>query len=181
MGRINLYQHAAGPGAETPLVQALAPPFDDYPNLGKSQLDKLPHRMRLAGRQHVVAWLWLLQNDPHPFDEIARVSPIAFRVQVSQVQAVLLGKCNGGDRTGYLARYKGFSPTRTFVVEENPIRGVKAVGLTIVDGDPVGVELRYGVRTARVEGRGLVLGDRPHLAIQFARRGLVESGFVVKF
>jgi len=62
------------------------------------------------------------------------------------------------------------------VVEEDAVAGKDVVGLAIVDDDPVGVELGHSVGRARVKGRGLVLRDRLHLAVELAGRGLVEAG-----
>src|SRR5690606_23241097 len=46
---------------------------------------------------------------------------------------------------------------------------------TVVDGNPVTVNLRHAVRAARVEGRRLALGDLSHLAEHLTARRLVEA------
>ena len=43
------------------------------------------------------------------------------------------------------------------MVEQNAVAGIHAIGLTVVHGNPVGVELCHGVGTAWVEGRCFAL------------------------
>ena len=61
------------------------------------------------------------------------------------------------------------------MVEQNAVRGVHVIRLTIVHRNPVGVELGGGIRRARIEGRGFALGNFLNLAVKFGRRGLVKS------
>ena len=61
---------------------------------------------------------------------------------------------------------KGFAPARAFVVEQDAVAGVHAVGLAVVDRDPVGVELGHGVGAARVERRGFFLRGFLHQAVK---------------
>ena len=65
-----------------------------------------------------------------------------------------------------------------FVVEQDAVAGIHAVGFAVVDGDPVGVELGAGVGAARVEGGGFLLRDFLHQAEEFGGGGLVEAGFL---
>ena len=82
---------------------------------------------------------------------------------------------DGGDRAGDLAGHKGLAAPRAFMVEENAVGGVKAIGLPVIHGDPVGVELGGRVGAAWPERRGLPLGGLQCLAVKFRRRGLVEA------
>ena len=66
------------------------------------------------------------------------------------------------------------------MVEQDAVAGVHAVGLAVIHHDPVGVELGHGVGAARVEGRGFLLGDFLHQAIQLGCAGLVEAGFFLQ-
>ena len=65
--------------------------------------------------------------------------------------------------------------SRTLVVEQNPIAAEHPVGLSVVDHDPIGVELRHRVGRARVERSCLPLRDLLHLAVELRGGGLVES------
>ena len=60
------------------------------------------------------------------------------------------------------------------MVEQNSARCVEIEALAIVDSDPVTEELCYAVRTARVEGRRLVLALGLNFAEHLAGRGLIE-------
>ncbi len=45
--------------------------------------------MRLAGRQHIVVGLVLLNDKPHAFDVVPGVAPVALGIQVAEKQLVL--------------------------------------------------------------------------------------------
>ena len=78
-------------------------------------------------------------------------------------------------RAGDLARDEGLAADRAFVVEQDAVGGVHAVGLAVVHRDPVGVELGDAVRRARIERRRLPLRRLLHLAVELGGRGLVEA------
>ena len=61
------------------------------------------------------------------------------------------------------------------MVEKNPTGSVDAVALTVVDRDPVGVELGHAIRAAGMEGRGLRLRRFHHLTVHLRTGGLVEA------
>ena len=44
------------------------------------------------------------------------------------------------------------------MVKQNPITGKNVICFTIIDRHPVSVELRGGIRAARIKPRGLTLG-----------------------
>jgi hypothetical protein len=64
------------------------------------------------------------------------------------------------------------------VIEQHAVAGIHAIGFTVVDRDPVGIELGHGVRRTRIERRRLALRDFLDQAIEFGRRGLVEAGLL---
>ena len=64
------------------------------------------------------------------------------------------------------------------MIEQDAVAGIHAVGLAVVHGDPVGIELGYGVRAARVEGGSFLLRGFLYQAIQLAGTGLVEADFL---
>jgi len=66
------------------------------------------------------------------------------------------------------------------VVNEAAIGRIKPVGLTIIDGAPVSVELGEPVGRPRTKGRGLSLGRLPHHAVHLGSAGLVEVDFRAK-
>ena len=108
------------------------------------------------------------------------MAPVPQGAHVAQVQAVLQAQRNAADGAGDLAGDEGFAAQRAFVVEQHAIAGVNAVGLAVVHRDPVGVHLGHGVGAARVEGRGFLLGNFLHQAVQLGGAGLVEAGFFLQ-
>jgi len=61
------------------------------------------------------------------------------------------------------------------VVEQYAVASVHPVRLTIVDGDPVGIEFGNSIGRARIEGCSFRLRCFDNLSIELGRRGLVEA------
>ena len=148
-------------------------------DLAEGQLDELAHRVGLAGRQHVVVGLVLLQDQPHALDIVAGMAPVALGVEIAEIEHVLAAALDRGDRAGDLAGDEGLAADRPFVVEQDAVGGVHAVGLAVVHRDPVGIELGGGIGAARIERRRLALRRLLHLAVQLGGRGLVEAHVVL--
>ena len=68
-----------------------------------------------------------------------------------------------GDTTCYFPCYEVESAARAFMVEQDPVAGVYAVRLPVVDHDPVRVHLRCRVRRSRIERGSLLLRNLLHL------------------
>ena len=108
------------------------------------------------------------------------MAPVAQRVQVAHVQALLQALGDVGEAAGDLAGHEGLAAARRLVVEEDAVAGIHAVGLAVVHRDPVGVELGHRVGRARVEGRGFLLRDLLHQAVQLGSGRLVEAGLLLQ-
>jgi len=67
------------------------------------------------------------------------VAPVAQGAHVAQVQAVLQAQGNARNGAGDFAGHKGFATYGAFVVEQNAIASVNAIGLAVVHRDPVGI------------------------------------------
>src|SRR3546814_12660958 len=100
--------------------------------------------------------------------------PIALGVQVAEVEAVLQAELDGCNGSRDLTGHEGFAADRTFVVEQDSIRSMDAVGLPVVHRDPVGIELGGSVGRPRIEWRLLILWYLLRLAIEFRCGSLVE-------
>src|SRR5207244_8514061 len=107
---------------------------------------------------------------------ISRVTPVALGVEVAEVQAILHSELDAGEAARDLARNEGLAAYWRLVVEEDPVAGIQAVGLAVVDGDPVRVEFRHAVGRAGIKGRGLPLRRFPRQAEELGGRCLVEPG-----
>ena len=64
-----------------------AAPDDRPADTGEGLLHEFAHRMAFSGRQHVVVRRVLLQDEPHAFDEIARMTPIALGIEIAEIDA----------------------------------------------------------------------------------------------
>lgn len=146
--------------------------------LGRGEFDELAHAVLHAGGNDEIFGLVLLQHQPLHFDVVTRMAPVAQRTHVAEIEAVLQAERDAGDGAGDLAGDEGFAADRRFVVEQHAVAGVHAVGLAVIDRDPVGVELGAGVGAARVEGRGFLLRDFLHQTVQLGGRGLIEAGLL---
>src|SRR6185436_16401454 len=127
----------------------------------------------LARGDDVVLGARLLEHQPLRFDVVPRMSPVAPRVQVADVEAVLHTQGDARKRPRGLARDEGFPADRRLVVEEDAVAREHAVGLAVVHRDPVGVELGHAIGRARIERRRLLLRRLGDLAVELGGRRLV--------
>src|SRR6266849_5520788 len=125
------------------VMAALSPSFslpaDRDPELLRRRVRKIAHAVLLARSDHEILRPVLLQHQPLRLDVVARVAPVAPRLEISQVQAILQPQLDARERAGDFAGHEGFAANRGFVVEENAVAGKKAVRLPVVYGDPVRV------------------------------------------
>ena len=68
------------------------------PSSRTASVDELAHRVLLAGRDHVILGLVLLQHQPLRLDVVARVAPVAQRVEIAEVEAVLQAALDARER-----------------------------------------------------------------------------------
>lgn len=140
--------------------------------------DELAYAVLHAGGDDEIFRLVLLQHHPLHAHVVLGVAPVAQRIDVAHVQAAFQPLGDVGEAAGDLAGDEGFATARAFMVEQDAVAGVEAVGFAVVDGDPVGVHLGDGIRAARVEGRGFLLRDFLDQAVEFGGGSLVEAGFL---
>src|SRR5262245_58704885 len=89
IARIDLDQDATRFRVNALFVNSCALPNNLYLDLAKRFLDEFTHRMSFACRKHVIVGLRTLQNSPHTFNIIFRMTPIALGVQITKKQSVL--------------------------------------------------------------------------------------------
>ena len=122
------------------------PPLDGRSISAKAR-SRTPDRMALASGQHVVARFLLLEHEPHSFDIIARMAPVALRIQIAEIEPLLQPVLDRRDRPRDLASDEGLASI-ALMIEQNTVGGVDAISLPIVYGNPVGINLsrRMGER-----------------------------------
>ncbi len=98
IARIDLDQHAAVARIDAFLLDAGAAPFDLPADMGERLLDEFAHRMLLAGREHKIVGLVLLQHQPHAFDVVARMAPVAPGIEIAEIELVLQAELDRRDR-----------------------------------------------------------------------------------
>ena len=167
-----------GAGEIALFVHARAFPADGHAQFPGGGIDEVPHRVLHAGGDDKILGLRLLQHEPLHFHVVPGVAPVPLGVQVAQVEAVLQAELDAGQGPGDLAGDEGLAADGRLVVEEDAVAGVHAIGLPVVDRDPVGVELGAGVGAAGVEGGGFLLGNFLDQAEEFGGGGLVEPGLL---
>ena len=113
--------------------------------------------VRLAGRDHVVVRLVLLQHQPHRAHVVAGEAPVALRVEVAEAKLGGRAELDARHAVGDLARHELQAAPRRLVVEEDARDGEHVVALAVVHRDEVAVGLGDAVRAARVERRLLAL------------------------
>ena len=89
--------------------------------MGEGLFHEFAHAMALAGRKHVIVGLVLLQHEPHAFDVIAGVPPIAATIKISDVQTILQTKMNRRNSPRNFPGDKCLAAAGSFVVEQNAI------------------------------------------------------------
>ena len=87
---------------------------------------------------------------------------------------------NIGNATGNFTGNKGASTPGRFVVEQNSIKDLHAICLTVVDKDPECVLLGNSIRGTGVEWGSLRLGNLLHLSVEFRSGSLVELDLLFK-
>src|SRR5579859_7653598 len=95
-------------------------------------VEELAHRMRLPGGEHVVLGLVHLQHPPRAVHVVARVAPVALRVEIAETERVLLAADDRADRARDLAGHERRPTARRLVVEEDAVHRVHAVRLAVV-------------------------------------------------
>jgi hypothetical protein len=150
------------------------------PDEPEGLLDELPDRVHLARGHDVVVRLGLLEHQPHRLDVLGREAPVAAGVEVAEVELGLGAGEDRRDPAGDLPRHERGAATWRLVVEQDAVRRVEVVCLAVLDGHPVGEDLRHGIRTARIERRPLRLRPLPDHPVHLARPGLVEPDRVVE-
>ena len=101
--------------------------------LAERSIQKLANRVRFARRDHKVVRLVLLEHEPHRFDVVLGVAPVALRFEIAKKQLLLQPNFDARRRPRDLASHERFAPSRRFMIEQNAVDGEQAVAAPIVD------------------------------------------------
>jgi hypothetical protein len=104
------------------------------------------------------------------------VAPVALRREIAEEQAILPAGGDRRHRPGDLAGNEGLAAGRPLVVEQDAVARVQAIGLAVVDRDPIGVELGRAIGAARLKIRGFAQRPLRIVAVELGGRGLVDAG-----
>src|SRR2546425_350653 len=140
----------------------------------KGQFSEFSHCVLLAGRDNVVFRLVLLQHEPHSPHVLARMAPIAARVQIAEPDLFHQAELDPRGMRRDLARDELEPPVWRLVIVQDARRGLDAIGLPIVARQMKPGHLRDPVSGPGVEERLLGLWDLFYLAEHLARGGEVE-------
>ena len=122
----------------------------------------------------------MLQNQPHTFHVILGIPPVAQRVQVTQVQLLLLALCDAGRSQRNLTRYESFSAAFRFMIEQDTRAAEHVVRLAVLLHNPVAIQFSHRIRTVRMERRVLVLRHFLHLSVEFRSRSLIDAASILQ-
>src|SRR5688500_9071664 len=121
-------------------------PLPVQPQQTECLLDKLFHRMTLAGGDDEVVRPLLLEHEPHGLNVVWRIAPISSGFEVIQLEFVLQTDFDSRRRAGDLATDEGLTSPRAFVIKENAVAGKKTVGLTVIAHNIKSVRLGTTIR-----------------------------------
>ena len=128
-----------------------------------------------AGRNYVVSGCILLQHQPHGFNVIGSIAPVALRFQIAQPQLALQTKLYPRYAVADLPRDK-FNPTQwRFVIEQNSAARKCVKALAIVHGHPVGIEFGHAVRASRIKRCTLRLDGFLNLSKHLTAGSLIKA------
>ena len=108
------------------------------------------------------------------------MAPVAFGVEIADIKPLLQAQFDPAERQGNFSGDKGFAALRRFVIKQDAVAGIQAVGLAVVHGDPVGIKFGHAIGRTRIKRRGFPLRGLAHQAIQFRGRGLIKAGLVAQ-
>src|SRR4249920_1829158 len=97
IARIYLNELLAACLVDSGFMLSFAPPMDAATDHRKRPLNEFAHRVAIAGSQHIVIWLRLLQHHPHALDVIARVAPVTSGIEVADEKPLLQTGFDCGD------------------------------------------------------------------------------------
>ena len=130
------------------------------------QLGELTDRVLLTCCNHEVLWFLSLENQPHTLYIILGITPVAERIQVTEIELVLLALLDAGCSQSNLTGYESLTTALTFMIEEDTRAAEHIISLTILLDNPETILLGNSVWRIRVEWSVLVLRNLFYLTVE---------------
>jgi len=111
----------------------------------------------------------VLQDQPHAFDVIPGIAPVAERGEVTEEEFLLFPLGDPRRGQGDLPGDEGFSAALGLVIEEDAGAAEHVVGFTVFLGDPEAILLGDGVGAIGMERGCLRLRHFLDLAVELGR------------
>ena len=127
---------------------------------------ELAHAVLLSCSDYEVLRLLLLENEPHALHVVLCITPVAERIQISQVQLVLLALSDACSGQRDFSCYESLTSALGLVVEEDTRTAVHVVCLAVFLHDPETVLLCDSIRAVWMERSVLVLRHFLHLSVE---------------
>lgn len=155
--RVNFYKTFASGLVVALLVNTFTLEFNFNSGLRKSALAEFPDTVLLACRNDKVIRLFLLKNQPHTFNVILGVPPVAERVKVSKIKTLLVALRNSACGKSDFSCDESLSAAFRLVVKKNSVRAEHSVAFAVVFHNPESVQFCDGIRRARIKRSRLFL------------------------
>ena len=174
------YNHLSCSNINTLLVDSFAFPSELDAGMMESEGGELAYGMLHASGDDEVFRGVVLEDEPHAFYIILGISPVAKRIEVAEIEAVLFALGDTGSCKGDLAGDEGFASAFGLVIEEDAGAAEHIVGFTVFLDYPITIELCHSIGRVWMEGGVLVLGHFFYLAIELGGRCLIDTAGILK-
>ncbi len=85
------------------------------------------------------------------------MAPVALRFKIAEIERLIQTGLDTGNPARDLACHESLAANWALMIEQDAVRGIHAVGLAVVHGDPITVKLGDAIGRARIERRRLLL------------------------
>src|SRR5262249_50075337 len=108
---------------------------------------------------------------------LGSISPIALCIKIADLEYGLVSQLDSSGGKRDFPGDERLPAPGGLMIEENTVAGEEIIGFPVIDDNPVTIELRDSIGTARVERGLLGLRDLPDAAKKLACRRLVKFRF----
>ena len=123
--------------------------------------------MLYSGGDYKVLRLFILKDQPHTLYIVLRISPVTERIQIAQVQLILLTLCDSCSRQCYLSRNEGLASPLTLMIKQNTGTTEHIISFSVFLYNPITILLGNCIRTVRMKRSRLSLRNFFYLSIKF--------------